>query len=133
MCQIMITYRFRAIILLIACVQLVSCVPMRNYENPTEPVFVGNFSDGCPVFEGTIKVVTYNISFARNVELAIRELDELTNLKDADIILLQEMDEAGTEAIARALAYNFVYVPASILQPPQKKLRQCHLVQMAHH
>jgi len=35
-------------------------------------------------------------------------------LKDADIILLQEMDETGTEAIAKAIGYNYVYYPASI-------------------
>jgi endonuclease/exonuclease/phosphatase family metal-dependent hydrolase len=35
-------------------------------------------------------------------------------LQGADIILLQEMDEAGTEHVARELAHNYVYYPASV-------------------
>ncbi len=100
--------------LLVACTVMVSCVPVMNYDNSLEPRFAGNFSDERPDFEGTIKVVSYNISFAENVDRAIHELTEFDELRCADIILLQEMDEAGTQSIAEALRYNFVYYPASV-------------------
>ncbi len=100
--------------LLVACTVVVSCVPVMNYDNPLEPRFAGNFSDEQPDFDGTIKVVSYNIGFAKNVDRAIHELTEFDELRSADIILLQEMDEAGTQLIAQALRYEFVYYPASI-------------------
>ncbi len=35
-------------------------------------------------------------------------------MKEADIILLQEMNEEGVDKIAKSLEYNYVYYPASI-------------------
>ena len=100
--------------LFVVCTVVVSCVPVMNYDNPAGPKFAGNFSDEPPEFDGTIKVVSYNIGFAKNVDRAIHELAEFDELRGADIILLQEMDEAGTQSIAQALRYEFVYYPASI-------------------
>ncbi len=102
------------VLLLAVCILLASCGPASNYLDTLEPRFAGDFSTRSPEFSGTIKVVSYNISFAKEIDRAIYELTELDDLKDADIILLQEMDETGTEAIAQALGYNFVYYPASI-------------------
>lgn len=102
------------VLLLAVCILLASCGPASNYLDTLEPRFAGDFSTRSPEFSGTIKVVSYNISFAKEIDRAIYELIELDDLKDADIILLQEMDETGTEAIAQALGYNFVYYPASI-------------------
>lgn len=101
-------------ILLAACILLVSCGPANNYSSTLEPRFEGNFADQTSDFSGTIKVISYNISFGENVDHAIHELSRSDELADADIILLQEMDEVGTEVIAQALDYNFVYYPASI-------------------
>ena len=100
--------------LLVACTVVVACVPAMNYDNPLEPRFAGNFSDELPDFDGTIKVVSYNIGFGKNVDRAIYELTEFDELRCADIILLQEMDEAGTQSIAQVLGYEFVYYPASV-------------------
>jgi len=102
------------VLLFVVCILLASCGPTSNYLDALEPHFEGNFSNQSSDFSGTIKVVSYNISFANKIERAIHELSELDDLKDADIILLQEMDETGTQAIAQALGYNFVYYPASI-------------------
>jgi endonuclease/exonuclease/phosphatase family metal-dependent hydrolase len=102
------------VLLFTACILLASCGLANNYLDALEPQFIGDFSDQSSDFSGTIKVVSYNISFAKNIDPAIYELSEFDDLKDADIILLQEMDETGTEAIAQALGYNFVYYPASI-------------------
>jgi endonuclease/exonuclease/phosphatase family metal-dependent hydrolase len=102
------------VVLLVACFLLTSCGPASNYLDTLEPQFAGNYADHPSDFSGTIKVVSYNVSFANNIDRAIYELGEVEELKDADIILLQEMDETGTEAIAQALEYNYVYYPASI-------------------
>jgi endonuclease/exonuclease/phosphatase family metal-dependent hydrolase len=58
--------------------------------------------------------VTLNVKFGERVDIAVDELLENEELCDADIILLQEMDGAGVERIARQLQYNYIYCPASV-------------------
>jgi endonuclease/exonuclease/phosphatase (EEP) superfamily protein YafD len=93
---------------------LVSCTVPVNFRNPDKPKFFGNFAKENPAFDGTIKVVTFNIKLSKKIEQAINDLDKNDGLKDADIILLQEMDEKGVDLIARSLNYNYVYYPASV-------------------
>jgi endonuclease/exonuclease/phosphatase family metal-dependent hydrolase len=93
---------------------MTSCASVSNFTDPLEPRFEGNFSDEQAEFDQTIEVVSYNISYGEDIDQAISELTGFDELSDADIILLQELDEAGTESIARSLGYNFVYYPASI-------------------
>jgi endonuclease/exonuclease/phosphatase family metal-dependent hydrolase len=100
--------------LLLVAILSVSCRPVTNFPDPKEPLYEGDYSDATPDFDGFLKVVTWNIAFAEEIEEAIVELSENENLRGADIILLQEMDESGTDTIARALGYNYVYYPASI-------------------
>ena len=107
-------------IFLAVCILLASCSSTSNYLSALEPRFDGNFSDPPAEFDGTIKVISYNISFAQNIDRAIYELSEYDDLKDVDIVLLQEMDEAGTDAIAQALGHNYVYYPASVLDRHDK-------------
>jgi len=85
-----------------------------NFEEPNAPLYEGSYSDGAPEPDGPVKVVTWNIAFAKEIKEAIQELEDFEELQGADILLLQEMDDAGTEAIAKALNYNYVYYPASI-------------------
>jgi endonuclease/exonuclease/phosphatase family metal-dependent hydrolase len=59
-------------------------------------------------------VVNYNVNHGREVQQAIEALGTHKPLPSADIIMLQEMDEAGTEQMAEALRYNFVYYPATV-------------------
>jgi len=85
-----------------------------NYEDPLGPKHEGRFAEDDPVFQGTVKVVTYNINEGRAVDQAIEELNAFQALQDPDILLLQEMDEDGTQRVARALRQNYVYYPASV-------------------
>jgi endonuclease/exonuclease/phosphatase family metal-dependent hydrolase len=85
-----------------------------NYEDPLGPKYEGKFAADQPVFRGTLKVVTYNINQGLEVDRAIEELGAYEALHDPDILLLQEMDEHGTERVARALGHNYVYYPASV-------------------
>jgi endonuclease/exonuclease/phosphatase family metal-dependent hydrolase len=60
-----------------------------------------------------IRVVTFNIRFAREIARAIEVLRH-DSLRGADILALQEMDEAGADRIARTLGYDYAFYPAVI-------------------
>jgi len=64
--------------------------------------------------------VTFNIQYAKRVDAAIAGLRALPQLRDPDLLLLQEMDAAGVERIAAALGLNYIYYPAS-LHPGTKR------------
>ncbi|MBF0479568.1 MAG: endonuclease/exonuclease/phosphatase family protein [Candidatus Omnitrophica bacterium] len=86
-----------------------------NYSQPNRPRFaqLNTFTPPSEI-KDTIKVVSYNIKFSRKIELAIQLLTTDPDLKNADILLLQEMDETGAQTIALALKCNYVYYPAVI-------------------
>jgi endonuclease/exonuclease/phosphatase family metal-dependent hydrolase len=56
--------------------------------------------------------VSFNIEFAREIDGAIGLLVSDSILRRADVLLLQEMDAAGTKRIADALGMFYVYYPA---------------------
>jgi endonuclease/exonuclease/phosphatase family metal-dependent hydrolase len=60
-----------------------------------------------------IRVVSFNVKLADHIGATIAVLRG-DDLRGADIIALQEMDETGVERIARALRLNYVYYPGSI-------------------
>jgi endonuclease/exonuclease/phosphatase family metal-dependent hydrolase len=62
----------------------------------------------------SIRVVTFNVKYARHIDQAITLLRSTAALQNADIITLQEMDESGTRRIAEALTMSYVYYPATI-------------------
>lgn len=93
---------------------LVSCRTIENYTDPAAPKFEGHYASDQSDFDGEIKVISWNIKFAAEIDTAIAELKEVEALHGADIILLQEMDQGGVEKISRSLHYNYVYYPASI-------------------
>jgi endonuclease/exonuclease/phosphatase family metal-dependent hydrolase len=94
---------------------LTSCAPTINLLNPTSPKFEGAYADTAAINAGSsrIRVVSFNIKLSDAIGPAIEVLRS-DSLKDADIISLQEMDEAGVERIARALQLNYIYYPGSI-------------------
>lgn len=117
--------RLAGLILLLATstpFYFLSCSPVQNYLSPDGPKFLGKYSKDFPVFNGSIRVVTFNIAFGEKIDQAIYELNEYPELKGADIILLQEMDESGTELISQVLQYNYVYFPATIHRHHRKNL-----------
>ena len=87
---------------------------LENHDDPEGPIFEGSYVQKPPVYDGSFVVVTYNINLGLETELAAQELQEYEDLREADIILLQEMDDEGTELVARELGYNYVYYPASV-------------------
>ncbi len=104
----------RNIILAILFSNLISCATIKNYQDINGPIFTGNFSSSSNSPVSSIKVVTYNIKFSKYIHQALNEFKTADNLKDADIILLQEMDESGVQYLANNLSMNYVYIPACL-------------------
>lgn len=106
--------KFKHVITLIfLCAIAVACTPVKkNYIQPEGPKYWGNFARGIPQFQGFVKIVTYNIKMGEKVKVAFQELNQVPELKDADILLLQEMDPIGVEKVAQSLDFNFIYYPA---------------------
>jgi len=96
----------------------VACRTGLNYVGLHGPRYVGGASPVVRVLShrspDALRLVTFNIQFARHVDRAIGLLDSSPALRDADIITLQEMDAAGTERIAAALGMSYVYYPATV-------------------
>ena len=84
----------------------------QNYLEPGVPIY--SESHGlAPAPRDSIRVVTFNIEFALHVPQAIEGLRAQPALRDFDVLLLQEMDAQGVDAVARALSANCVYYPSS--------------------
>ena len=107
----------RILFVAVGALALASCAPTVNLLHPTSPRFEGAFASSPAAQTDTaatrIRVVTFNIKLADQIDAAIDVLGS-DSLRDADIISLQEMDETGTERIARALHLNYIYYPGSI-------------------
>lgn len=88
-----------------------------NYTSLDGPRYAGGVRPAVAAFEATIpalRLVTFNIQFAREIDSAIALLRSTAALAHADIITLQEMDAPGTSRIAQALGMSYVYYPATV-------------------
>ncbi len=107
--------KFRTVVsLLLPVALLFACAPIPNYLLPDEPKFTGDYAEGEPERDGQLQVLSYNVQYGENIQGVIDEFNTIDELRKADIVLLQEMDEVGVDKIARVLGYNYVYYPASI-------------------
>jgi endonuclease/exonuclease/phosphatase family metal-dependent hydrolase/protein tyrosine phosphatase (PTP) superfamily phosphohydrolase (DUF442 family) len=101
------------VVVAVVLLLLASCAHYHNYPDPAGPVFTGSFP-ARPDPDSALRVVTFNIQFARHVDVAITLLREDPRLRDADLLFLQEMDDPGTHRIAEALGLNYLYYPAVV-------------------
>lgn len=101
-----------AALLLIVVGCTLACRTAQNYLEPDRPLYEGTFGV-VPPERNEIRVVTFNIEYALHVPEAIEALRSESALRDPDLLLLQEMDAPGVEAVARALGLNYVYCPSS--------------------
>lgn len=92
------------------------CAQALNYAEPDGPRFAGSYApeSASSSFDGTLDVVTLNIQFSLRIERARELFDRVEELGHADVVLLQEMDAAGTRALAAHLGMAYVYYPATI-------------------
>jgi endonuclease/exonuclease/phosphatase family metal-dependent hydrolase len=89
-----------------------ACATAQNYPDVAGPRYHGEYAG--QALAPPIKVVTLNLKYAEHVATAIQLMREVPALRDADVITLQEMDDAGTSAMARALSLNYVYYPGAV-------------------
>ncbi|HEY6555150.1 MAG TPA: endonuclease/exonuclease/phosphatase family protein [Vicinamibacteria bacterium] len=83
-----------------------------DFSHPANPRFVGQTSHArCPT--DALRVVSFNIRYSQNVAGAIEVLGAHGQLREPDVLLLQEMDLRGVREIASALKLNYVYYPAA--------------------
>jgi endonuclease/exonuclease/phosphatase family metal-dependent hydrolase len=92
-----------------------------NYLDPDRPVYQGSYG-ASPSPRPERRVVTFNIEYGTNVDQAIEALTSHPALRGADVLLLQEMDAPGVEAIAKALAMNYAYCPSSVSPKTKRDL-----------
>jgi endonuclease/exonuclease/phosphatase family metal-dependent hydrolase len=103
-----------------------ACAHGVNYTDPAGPRFGGG---PAPLGAGTsdagvlpaatrtpgrIRVASFNIAWAIHMDEAIAILRSDPGLKDADLVMLQEMDEPGAARAAQALGMHYVYYPATL-------------------
>jgi len=96
------------------CLGSMSCGSTRNYLDPSGPLYAGGESVCTPERCDSIRIVSYNIKFGKNVQAAIRDLRAAAPPGGADIVLLQEMDPVGVRTIADSLGLEYLYYPASV-------------------
>ncbi len=112
----MLSHRFASTWLLLPALLTNGCARALNYGEPDGPRFAGSYAaiDDSGSFDRTLDVVTLNIQFSLRIEQAQHLFDRVEELGRADVVLLQEMDAAGTEALAAHLGMAYVYYPATI-------------------
>jgi endonuclease/exonuclease/phosphatase family metal-dependent hydrolase len=104
----------RPVIALAALGLLTACSAARlNYTDPLGPRYAGG-TPSAPRHGDTLKVVSFNIQYAEHVDGAIALIRRTEALRDPDVLLLQEMDEAGAREIADSLDLDYVYYPSRL-------------------
>jgi endonuclease/exonuclease/phosphatase family metal-dependent hydrolase len=94
---------------------LADCRTGRNYSSSEGPRYAGHPKapdPGAIRDTTTLRLVSFNIEFALHVDSAVAVLASNPALRDADVLLLQEMDEKATRRIADSLHLWYVYYPA---------------------
>jgi endonuclease/exonuclease/phosphatase family metal-dependent hydrolase len=101
-------------LLLAPLLLLSSCAGPLNFTDTRAPRYAGSPLRSPPPASDSLRVVTFNIKFAQEVDAALELFRRDPAMRDADVVLLQEMDVAGTRRIAHDLGLHYVYYPATI-------------------
>ncbi len=93
---------------------LIGCGIKTGYVPDELTVYTGQPSAPAPAPGHSIRLVSWNIQYGQNLELALAELRSIPDLMRADIILLQEMQSTGVAMLADSLDLHYVYSPAAV-------------------
>ena len=112
----------RSVVLALALAAVTGgCAAVLNYQDPLGPRYAGvpaaraaRETAASATGDRAVRVVTFNVQWGRHVERAIHVLKTRAPLAGADIVVLQEMDAAGTRRIAEALGMSWIYYPAAV-------------------
>jgi endonuclease/exonuclease/phosphatase family metal-dependent hydrolase len=88
------------------------CHTGRDYPDASGPRYAGVATSPAARAGDTLRVVSFNIEFSNEMRRAIRVLQTHERLRDADIILLEEMTAPAAKQAADALGMSYVYYPA---------------------
>lgn len=104
----------------LACVAALGlgCAHATSYLDPAGPIISGSTARR-PAAAPDLRIVTFNIKWAKHIDRAIALLSMPGPLARPDVLVLQEMDAPGTKRIAEALGLNWVYVPSAIHPVPK--------------
>ena len=94
----------------LACAPLAACAQTINYASPAGPRYTGHHAAADP--DPVLRVVTFNVKWGKEVDRVVELLRTAAELRDADLVFLQEMGPEGVEKVAGALGYDYVYYPA---------------------
>jgi endonuclease/exonuclease/phosphatase family metal-dependent hydrolase len=91
-----------------------SCAVVKIYDDRDGPRYAGSYSSDHELPLDDFTVATFNIEFGERVARATREIRANSELDQARVLLLQEMDPDGVDEMARELGYDYVYYPGSV-------------------
>lgn len=97
-----------------------SCAPAVNFMDPQGPRYAGESEPRADLEPDALRIVTFNIAYGRRYERAITCFAD-PPLREADIVLVQEMHASAVDAMAKALAMHYVYYPSSV-RPGEKDM-----------
>ena len=104
------TLRGAALLPVLLSFPLAACAQTVNYPNIEGPRYEGRHAIPDP--DPVLRVVTFNVKWGKQVDAVIELLRTTKELRDADLVFLQEMSSEGVEQVASALGYDYVYYPA---------------------
>jgi endonuclease/exonuclease/phosphatase family metal-dependent hydrolase len=109
--------RTMAGVALLAAVQAGACISVQNQVDPDGPRHAGEPANASPPevrHAPDVHVASFNVEHGLEIDRALEVIQNDPGLRDAEILLLQEMDSEGTEEVAHALGMEWVYYPATI-------------------
>ena len=113
--RILLNARILGVLLILVLLLFLIVISRRqvgDYSNQEDPFFAGSFASESGQFDGTLRVVSWNVHYAEHADQLIETLQSAAELRDADVMLFQEIDIEGVETIARRMGYNYVFYPA---------------------
>jgi endonuclease/exonuclease/phosphatase family metal-dependent hydrolase len=105
---------------LLVLLAVTGCRTGRNYVEKSGPRYAGDLPAAAAQTADSLRVVSFNIERSLRVERALEVIAAEPALREADIICLQEMDEAGTRRVAGALGMGYVYYPGTFSLKTQR-------------
>jgi endonuclease/exonuclease/phosphatase family metal-dependent hydrolase len=110
-----------ALLVILLFIVLAARRPIGDYSDPEGPVYEGSYADTTAPFDGRLRVVAWNLHYGERLEQIIQTLETNDELRDADVLLLQELDKKGVEELAQTLHYNYVLFPAAFHRGRQEE------------
>lgn len=105
----------RGLLALLLPLLIAACSTRANYLDPSGPRSIGPITGELPTAEWRqqLMVASFNIQEGLRLDSALAVIESQPEIRDADVLLLQEMDAEGVERIAQALGMGWIYYPAA--------------------